>query len=122
MNKLLTLALCLLPATVVAATDTFVCEYPKYSDKSGNQKVKDKFSLTFVVDRPKGTAYIIGNQGSAQVKMIARENGMAFIEITDSGNVMTTAITSNGESVHSRNTVIIDSIVASQYYGRCVQK
>ena len=54
--------------------------------------------------------------------MIARENGMAFIEITDSGNVMTTAITSNGESVHSRNTVIIDSIVASQYYGRCVQK
>lgn len=102
-----------------AGTSTLVCDYSKYSDEEGVHSVKDKFTLTFIVDKEKGTAYIFGNQGSAEVDMLPSEFGFTFIEITDAGNVMTTTIDSVGDSVHSRNTVIRGKLVPTQYYGKC---
>ena len=116
------LALFLIPLSAFGATDTYVCEYPTYSDKDGSHRRTDQFTLTFVVDRAKGSGYIVGNQGSAKVQIIPGLDRLAFIEVTDTGNVMTTTILSDGESVHSRNTVIIDHFIASQSYGRCVHK
>jgi hypothetical protein len=108
--------------TAFAETSTFVCNYPKYSDDEGLHSVKDKFVLTFIVDSDKGNAYMVGNQGSTEVKMLLSELGFTFIEITGVGNVMTTTIDSTNGAVHSRNTVIAGKLIPTQYYGKCVFK
>ena len=103
-----------------ASPVSYVCNYDSYSDEEGNHKVKSEFVLTFIVDAENGTAYIVGNQGSEEVSVIPhRIGGIAFIEITGSGNVMTTAIDTEGNSVHSRNTSLAGGLVPSQYYGKC---
>lgn len=110
-----------MPTFVLGETETIICNYPTYSDQEGNHKVTKKFVLTFIVDKENKITYILGNQGSEKVKMIPSvfEDSISFIEITRSGNVMTTTIDSTGASVHSRNTVINGRIVPTQYYGKC---
>jgi hypothetical protein len=117
---LLLTILVFLPLQSFGETETCFCNYTTYSDESGSHDVKGKFTLTFIIDRMKGVAYIVGNQGSAEVMFLPSEmGGVTFIEITDTGNVMTTSIDSKNNSVHSRNTVINGEIVPTQYYGKC---
>jgi hypothetical protein len=105
-------------------TETIICcDYTSYSTEKGKHKVKDKFVLIFLVDRTENTAYIIRNQGSAEVTFIPSAfGGITFIEVTEFGNVMTTTIDAKRDSVHSRNTILDGGIVSTQYYGKCVFK
>jgi hypothetical protein len=64
----------------------------------------------------------MGNNGSAEVKVIQNLGGISFVEVTTSGNVMVTTITKSGDAVHSRNAVMQAQLIPSQYYGRCVAK
>ena len=110
-----------IPTLVYGDTETFICNYSTYSDANGNHKVTDKFVLTFIVDMTKKTAIMLGSQGTEEVTLIPSGvgEGISFIEITGAGNVMTTAIDSKGNSVHSRNTILDGGIVPTQYYGKC---
>ena len=122
MNKFvaITAIVILLPAFAFADTETCFCNYQTYSDQSGNHHVKEEFTLTFVIDKEKKSAYIIGNQGSSEVMLLpSKMGGITFIEITGAGNVTSTTVDSNGMSVHSRNTVINGKLVPTQYYGTC---
>ena len=56
------------------------------------------------------------------MQAIANKDGVSFVEITASGNVMVTAITKSGEAVHSRNGIMFNELVPSQYYGKCVRQ
>ena len=104
-------------------TTTIICNYTNYANDDGFHKVKDKFVLTFVIDESKGVSYMIGNNGSTEVKMLLNsENGFSFIEITESGNVMTTTIDSLGNTCHSRSPIIKGKVIPSQYYGTYVTK
>ncbi len=118
---LVILMLVFIPTLVYGDTETFICNYSTYSDANGNHKVTDKFVLTFIVDMTKKTAIMLGSQGTEEVTLIPSGvgEGISFIEITGAGNVMTTAIDSKGNSVHSRNTIINGEIVPTQYYGKC---
>ena len=85
-----------------------------------------EFELTFIVDLETEKAYVVGNQGSEPVHIVPGNNKITFIEITGTNNVITTTVvietlsgTDVGDSVHSRNVVIIDELVASQMYGKC---
>lgn len=71
-----------------ADTSTLVCNYHKYGDEQGVHSVKDNFILTFIVDKEKGTAYMPGNQGSAEVQLLPSDSGFTFIEITGFGKAM----------------------------------
>jgi hypothetical protein len=51
--------------------------------------------------------------------MIPAEHGLTFVEVTRSGNVMTTTIARDGAAVHSRNAIIGETLFPSQYYGTC---
>ena len=113
----LTLIVLFLPALALAEAVTFYCDYTSYSDEEGNHEVKDKFVLTFLVDGD--NAYIIGNNGSEPVEVVAGDGKVSFIEITATGNLMTTAITADGKSVHSRNSIMFGDLIPSQYYGTC---
>lgn len=109
-------------SVALADTMTFECEYTTYSDKTGLHKVDGPFNLTFLIDLSADKAYLIGNNGSAEVVLIPNAGGVTLVETTGTGNVMVTAITKKGESVHSRNGIMNGTIIPSQYYGKCVAK
>ena len=112
----------LLTSTAAPVT-TFECNYPTYSDKKGVHAAKSPMRLSFIVDPATEKAYLTGELGSSEVQMISNTDGLTFLEITPSGNVMTTTITAGGESVHSRNTILFkNELVASQHYGSCRKK
>ena len=105
---------------VGAAITTYTCDYGSFSDSDGNHLVNDPFILTFIVDSDTEKAYMKGNQGAANVLIVQGSSSLTFIEVTDAGNVMTTTIDSEANSVHSRNTVLFGELVPSQFYGTCI--
>lgn len=120
--KLIVYLLLLLPSITFADTTTYSCNYTSYSDRKGNHKVKEIFEINFIVDKAAGKSYILGNNGIAEVKLLESSDQLAFFEVTASGNVMTTAIDSKLDSVHSRNSVVFGEMLPSQYYGKCKVK
>ena len=106
-------------ASASASVDTYFCDYPTYSDERGNYKTKGSFSMSFIVDKVSKKNYMLGKR-SVEVAMFRSPGQIAFIERTVSGSVMTTSITDDLSSVHSRNSVVYGQIVPSQYYGKCV--
>jgi hypothetical protein len=117
--KLIATLLFLLPVLVYADTTTYSCNYTTYSNPKGNHKVEKKFELNFIVDKTAGKSYLLGNNGSAEVKLLESSDQLAF---TATGNIMTTAIDSKLNSVHSRNSVMFGEMLPSQYYGKCEVK
>ncbi len=122
--RTLIMILCLSPSFSVSASPiTYICNYDSYSDNEGNHQTKKDFILTFIVDEQEKSAYILGNQGSEKVAHFSHPmGGVAFVEVTGSANIMSTAIDSKGNSVHSRNTSLGGVLIPSQYYGKCVIK
>ncbi|MCE9927550.1 MULTISPECIES: hypothetical protein [Aeromonas] len=120
--KLITYFLVLLPVVVLADTTTYSCNYTSYSDQEGRHRVKERFELNFIIDKAAGKSYLLGNNGSSEVKMLESDDQLAFLEVTTSGNVMTTAIDSKLNTVHSRNSVLFGEMIPSQYYGKCTVK
>lgn len=124
MKTLILIALVLLSySATYADTTTYFCNYPKYADAEGLHKQKGTFELRFLVNNPPEKSYLVGNNGSAEVGVILNwDGGITLVEITNSGNVMTTAISKDGESTHSRSNSIAGQLVPSQHYGKCVVK
>jgi len=119
MRILLTSTILRFSAALSASPISYICNYDSYSDEEGNHKVGKEFVLTFIVDSENKKAYIVGNQGSEEVATIPHKiGGVSFVEVTGSGNVMSTAIDTTGNSVHSRNTSLGGELVPSQYYGK----
>ena len=110
-------------ASASADTTTLVCDYKVAATTDGLQLIEESFVLTFLTDDETSKSYLIGNNGSEEVQVIENSySAWTFVEITNSGNVMTTTVTESGDSVHSRNSVILGDLVPSQYYGKCEAK
>jgi hypothetical protein len=101
------------------ATTSYTCEFTLEATPKGLSKQSKPFELRFVVDTGTKKAYLMGNAGSSEVEIIPNTDGISFVEITRSGNVMVTAITKSGQAVHSRNGIMFNELVPSQYYGKC---
>jgi hypothetical protein len=97
----------------------FRCAYPTWSDNEGAAKPGKNFTLEFAVDAVTNKAVMIGNAGVEEGLAHKGSDGVTFLKFLPAGAVQTTAITSTGESVHSRHTVMAGKIVPSQYYGQC---
>ena len=117
--KILLATLLLFPILGHADPINYSCKYMSYSNEKGNHKVKETFKLNFIVDKKTGKSYLLGNNGSSEVIAFGGKNRISFIEVTATKNIMSTAIDSNLNSVHSRNTIIAGELLASQYYGKC---
>ena len=120
--KYILISVLLLPLCAFAEIINYSCNYTSYSDQEGNHKVKKKFELNFIVDKDAGKSYLLCNAGSAEVKSFVLEDRVVFLEITAAGNLMSTAIDSKLNSVHSRNVIMYGELLPSQYYGKCVVK
>jgi len=119
-TAILTLTIC---STGNASSTTYYCNYPEYASSDGVHKQKNKFEINFLVNGKNEKSYLLGNNGSSEVAIIDNwDGGITLIEITASGNVMTTVISKNGKSVHSRANSIAGELVPSQHYGSCIAK
>lgn len=102
------------------ATSTYECQFDTFSN--GKTIAKEDFKLTFLLDEESGKAYVVGNNGSNEVAHIYRGDGRTFVEITNTGNVMSTTLTPEMDAVHSRHSVMLGELMPSQYYGKCTAK
>jgi hypothetical protein len=104
-----------------AETISYKCSFLFSASPSGIEKESKPFELSFVLDTQTKKAYMLGNNGSSEVMPVENIAGITFVEVTPSGNVMVTAITTSGDAVHSRNTIFLDGkkLIPSQYYGKC---
>lgn len=118
----LLVAFALFPAVTHGATTSYTCNFPVEATPKGLAKQASPLDLRFVFDASTSKAYLLGNAGSSEVEVIPNTNGISFVEITPSGNVMVTAITRSGEAVHSRNGIMLKQLVPSQFYGKCTQQ
>lgn len=97
------------------------CEFAKVATLKDGLK-NATFKLDFVFDTEKKKYVVLGNNSMEDLTMIENDDGITLVEITRSGNVMTTTINvsdQNLEAVHSRNTLIPSGLIAQQYYGWC---
>ncbi|RAH98278.1 hypothetical protein DLJ53_26580 [Acuticoccus sediminis] len=94
------------------------CVFDMRRDADGTKS--DRMELHYKLDKTTGRAILEGNAGLSDVVLHMGTEGFSFIEVTESGAVMTTTVViSTGRAVHSRNTVIVRELVESQYLGRC---
>jgi len=117
-----TICMFLLLASTVAngATIGFDCKFTVEASPKGLAKQVSPFELRFVTDTEKAKTYLMAINGSTEVQAISNSPGVSFVEITGTGNVMVTAITKSGEAVHSRNSIMGDKLIPSQFYGKCI--
>jgi hypothetical protein len=106
-----------LSSNVEAKTYRWNCVYTQQASPKG--LVKEKFSLEFAFDDITERAVIIGNQGVADVEVHRGPLSVTFMEKLNGGVVQTTTVTNDGQSVHSRHTVMGKEMIPSQYYGQC---
>jgi hypothetical protein len=109
----------------------FVCKFTqgasaRYDEAEWSVKVlNEKLDLTFAGLNPQqGKAQLIGNAGASDLRFWKGAWTWNFVEVTDTGNVMTTTVfdTSNGKdfpAVHSRHTSVVGEPLSSQYRGIC---
>ncbi len=78
------------------------------------------------IDAKAGKARMIGNQGAADVTVLASPSGVTFVEQTGSGNVMFTTVfpgmvpeTDEFYAVTSRHAILPGGPLPSQYQGKC---
>jgi hypothetical protein len=108
----------LMPHVSYGATTTLTCDFTTAASPQGLSREKG-FALRFIVDPNSKKAYVLGNLGSSEVTIVRNTDGISFVDITASGNVMVTTVTDARDAVHSRNSIVAGELVPSQYYGTC---
>ena len=120
--KYLLLLMLLLSAHAISETITYECKFINFSDSKGAHQEKAPLVMTYLIDGATKKAYLLGNGGSNEVIPVPGESQISFVEVTQTGNVMTTTIVDDLQAVHSRNSAMFGKLLASQYYGSCVSK
>ena len=108
----------LIASSAHADVQTWVCNFEYRIDEDG--KTDEPLPLMFKIDTVSQRAFMEGNAGFVEVDIYVGSNAFSFTEKVASGTIQTTTITRDGLAVHSRNTVILNEILAAQYFGRCV--
>ena len=108
------------PAEGQRPPQKLTCTFDRYASlKAGTLSKTKKMRLEFTVDTTTPKAYMVGNNGVAEVHMVSGPSGMTFLEVLVTGAVQSTTLDKSGNAVHSRHTMIADDLMPSQYYGIC---
>ena len=104
---------------VGAMMTKIICSYDKFASVQQVENVIETLQLTFMVDKDTSDAQVVRNDAIRNVELYPTGGGFTFIEITKSGNILTTTVDIHGKSAHSRNTILDGKLVPSQFYGSC---
>jgi len=106
--------------TTLAAAKGFRwrCTYNKAASADGIQEKNFKFE--FIYDDLTRKGVVLGST-QANVDVHVGSAAISFMEKLETGAVQTTVISSSGDSVHSRHSVLSENgkMVPSQSYGKC---
>lgn len=124
---LLALAISIIGNAAQAEMTSLTCTYTKSVSLVEKEVITDSnvkdFVLKFMIDFKTKEFNLVGNDGPNPVLFINNNAGFTFLEKTTNGNVTTTTVSFDGNSVHSKNNLFIigDKItfLPSQYYGTC---
>lgn len=111
-------------ASASAETIVTSCEFTREASPDG-VKTQKPFRLAFAADAVNKKYYMMGNSGDVvECAGVANDAAFSWIEITKSGNVMTTTVGDNGIAVHSRHLWVPaeKQFIPSQWYGRCTSQ
>ena len=114
--------LLLMPLVATAGTVTKVCTFDRHASPDGFKKMGEPFVLTFMTDTDTKKTYVVGNNGSEAVRVEPQGQGVSFIEMTATGNLIVTTVDNQGAAVTSRNIIMAGKLFPSQMYGKCVNK
>lgn len=113
---------CFAPSGMKAEVIEYYCLFPTFADGDRVDKNDPPLSLEITLDTRTSDAFLRGNNGVAPVTPYLGQKGATFLEYLDSGAVQTTTVKIDGLAVHSRHTILGDTLTPSQYYGRCAVK
>jgi len=100
------------------------CEFTREASPDG-VKTQKPFRLVFATDAVNQKYFVLGNGGVVvECVGVANDGAFSWIEITKSGNVMTTTVGDNGSAVHSRHVWVPaqKQFIPSQWYGSCTSQ
>jgi len=118
--KFVTALFLLMPVAAFAGVKEFACDYSSYSDLEGVHELESVYEVVFKVDEDAGKSVRLSENGNNEVNVVYFGAEITFLEVTKTGNVESTLIAKNLNSVHTRNTVMMGDISPMQYYGTCV--
>ena len=95
------------------------CTFSKFNDKENFNKSTKDFDLKFTFDKTNKEAFFVGKNGINEVLPIEGYMGITFLEILPTGAVQSTTVENKGDAVHSRNSILFNSIIPSQFFGKC---
>lgn len=122
MRKSLLVAALLAPLVANAGTVTKVCTFDRHASPDGFKKLGETFVMTFMTDTDTKKTYVVGNNGSEAVRVEPQGQGVSFIEMTATGNLIVTTVDNHGTAVTSRNIIMAGKLFPSQMYGKCINK
>ncbi len=120
-KKILLITALISPLVANAGTLTKVCTFDRTAMPEGVKK-SEPFVLTFVKDTATQKTYVVGNNGSEAVRVEPQGQGVSFIELTPTGNIVVTTVDAQENAVCSRNIIMAGKLFPSQMYGKCVNK
>lgn len=121
-NIALLVAALLVPFAANAGTVTKICTFDRQASPDGLEKPSKPYVLTFMTDTVTKKSYVVGNNGSMAVRVEPQGQGVSFIEMTATGNLIVTTVDNQGSAVNSRNVIIAGKLYPSQMYGKCIDK
>ena len=121
--KILTCILLLIAtcsASLAQGLTTITCDFYNVASPEGLEKADVGFKgLKFVFKLGDSEGVMLGNAGETPVLVTTIGNSVTFIQLAPI--VTTTTIELKTlQAVHSRNTVLMDQLMPTQYYGKAV--
>lgn len=107
-----------IPASAAAETATFDCQLQQIVRESGSSETKD-LSFKLALDTETGKAAMVGDEGPAELKVLAGNEAVTFAQLFPSGEVRTTTISRRGRAAHTRHSVVMGEVVPTIYHGEC---
>lgn len=123
-NVLLVVLLSVFGVAAKSSYNTFSCVFPAYATEKGTFS-DDVVRFTMVTYDEKGKFIRKGSEGEHRGNIIKGDQGSSFVEVSKTGNITTTTMTTvsplekEQKAVYSRNILSEGKLLASQYYGSC---
>ncbi len=111
-------------ASAFAETIITRCEFTREASPDG-VKTQKPLLMVFAADTVNQKYFMLGNTGDVvECGGVANDGAFSWIEITKSGNIMSTTVGDNGVAVHSRHVWVpaAKQFIPSQWYGRCTSQ
>ena len=123
MKKYIAILLLIFSGSVISATESYKCQYSHFSRSTGFKESSGTDIHIFTFDKVTQKASLNDGSSTYEFYLVYTSDLVraALIQVTPIGNVNSLTISHDLKVVYSRNTMLGDSLSASQFYGTCVE-